>query len=230
MRAEAGPKLVIPRQATEPEALALLREAGLPVTPFAMAKTPDEAGEAAERFGRRVVVKVVSPDILHKTEAGGVRLGLEGRAAAAEAAAAVLASARAHAPAARVDGVMVAPMAKGVAEVVIGVQRDPAFGPVVMFGMGGVHVEALRDVVFRAAPFDETEAARMIGEIRAIRLLTHPRGASPADLPAVARLLAAVSRLAAANADELESLDLNPVLVGEEGEGCILVDALLIGR
>ncbi len=225
-----GPKLDIPNASTEPEALSLLRAAGLPVIPFELAKTPAEAGAAAARLGGKVVVKVVSPDILHKTEAGGVKLNLEGAAAAASAAEAVRASARAHAPEARIDGVMVAPMAKGVAEVVIGVQRDPAFGPVVMFGMGGVHVEALRDVVFRAAPFDEEEAMRMIHEIRALRLLTAPRGAPPADLPAIATLVAAISRLAAANADALESLDLNPVLVGPEGEGCVLVDALLIGR
>lgn len=228
--AAPGAALAIPPASTEPEALGLLRGAGLPVTAFAPAATPDAAGAAAARFGGPVAVKVVSPDILHKTEAGGVRLNLTGAEAVAEAAAAILASARAHAPGARIDGVLVAPMTRGVAECVIGVQRDPAFGPVVMFGMGGVHVEALRDVTFRAAPVDEAEALRMIREIRALRLLTEPRGAPPADLPALARLIAQVSRLAAANADRLESLDLNPVIVGPEGAGCTIVDALMIGR
>ena len=224
-----GPALSIPATSTEPEALALLRDAGLPVTAFALAATPAEAEAAAGRLNAPVAVKIVSPDILHKTEAGGVRLNLTGPAVA-EAAAAILASARAHAPTARIDGLLVAPMTRGVAEVVIGVQRDPAFGPVVMFGMGGVHVEALRDVTFRAAPVDEAEALRMIHEIRALRLLTHPRGAPPADLPALAALIGQVSRLAAANADDLESLDLNPVIVGPEGAGCVIVDALMIGR
>lgn len=222
--------LAVPCASTEPEALRLLARAGLPVTPFALATTPEEAGSAAETFGGPVAVKVVSRDILHKTEAGGVRLNLTGAEAAREAAAGILASARAHAPDARIDGVMVAPMSRGVAEAVIGVQRDPAFGPVVMFGMGGVHVEALRDVAFRAAPVSEAEALRMIHEIRAIRLLTHPRGAPPADLPALARLIAEVSRLAAGGLEGLESLDLNPVIVRAEGRGCVLVDALLIGR
>lgn len=224
-----GPALDIPQSATEPQALALLREAGLPVTDFILATTAQEAGAAAERLGGPVVVKVVSPDILHKTEAGGVRLNLSGARDTQAAAAAILTSARAHAPDARIDGLLVAPMTRGVAEIVIGVQRDPAFGPVLMFGMGGVHVEALRDVTFRAAPIDETEAMRMIHEIRALRLLTAPRGSPPADLPALARLIAQVSSLAAANAVSLESLDLNPVIVGVAGDGCLIVDALVIG-
>ncbi|MGY6534658.1 MAG: acetate--CoA ligase family protein [Pararhodobacter sp.] len=226
---ESGPKLRIPASSTEPEALALLGEAGLPVTAFALAATAQEAGTAAERFGGKVVAKVVSPDILHKTEVGGVRVNLSGAEATQAAADAILASARAHAPDARIDGLLVAPMTRGVAEVVIGVQHDPAFGPVVMFGMGGVHVEALRDVTFRAAPVDEAEALRMIHEIRAIRLLTAPRGSPPADLPALARLIAQTSRLASANGGALKSLDLNPVIVGVENEGCTIVDALIIG-
>lgn len=228
--AQSGPVLAIPRSSTEPVALGLLGGVGLPVMPHVLAATPDEAARAAETFGGLVAVKIVSPDILHKTEAGGVRLNLSGADAVREAAEGILASARRYAPEARIDGLLVAPMTRGVAEVVIGVQRDPAFGPVVMFGMGGVHVEALRDVTFRAAPVDEAEALRMIGEIRALRLLTHPRGAPPADLPALARLIAQVSSLAAANAETLESLDLNPVIIGPEGQGAVIVDALLIGR
>jgi len=228
--AGSGPVLSIPACSTEPEALGLLGAAGLQVTPHVLAATPEEAARAAEAFGGPVAVKIVSPDILHKTEVGGVRLNLRGAEAVREAAEDILALVRNHAPGARIDGLLVAPMTRGVAEVVIGVQRDPAFGPVVMFGMGGVHVEALRDVTFRAAPVDEDEALRMIGEIRALRLLTHPRGAPPADLPALARLIAQASRLAAANAEGLESLDLNPVIVGPEGQGAVIVDALMIGR
>ncbi len=158
-----------------------------------------------------------------------MRLNLSGREAATLAAQEMLRPPRAAAPAARREGFMVAPMRRGVAECVIGVQRDPTFGPVVMFGLGGVHVEALRDVVFRAAPFDEAEATRMIHEVRAIRLLTHPRGSAPADIPALARLLAQVSRLAAISPG-LASADMNPVLALPEGEGAVILDALLIPR
>ncbi|MFV0474435.1 MAG: acetate--CoA ligase family protein, partial [Pikeienuella sp.] len=133
----------LPRSSTEPEALTRLSAAGLPTVDFRLAKTPEEAGEAAAAFGAPVAVKIVSPDILHKTEVGGVRLGLTGAEEVAEAARGILASAREKAPKARIDGLMVAPMTSGVAECVIGVQRDPVFGPVVMFGLGGVHVEAL---------------------------------------------------------------------------------------
>lgn len=213
---------------TEPEALSLLADAGLPVMPFRIAVTAEEAGKAAEALGGPVAIKIVSPDILHKTEMGGVRLGLVGAEDAASAAQEILDSVTVKAPDARIEGVMIAPMIKGSAECVIGVQRDPVFGPVVMFGMGGVHVEALRDVTFRAAPLDEAEARAMIGEIRALKLLTHPRGAEPADLDAIARLIAQVSRFAAEHAETVETLDLNPVIVTDEG--VTIVDALIRTR
>lgn len=228
--AEDGAAVAIPACSTEPGALALLRGAGLPVVPFVVVASADAACEGARRFPGPLVAKVVSPDLAHKTEAGGVRLNLNGPEAVRQATQAILDTVAERAPGARIEGVMIAPMLRGVAEAVIGLQDDPVFGPVVMFGMGGVHVEALRDVVFRAAPIDEAEALRMIAEIRAIRLLTHPRGTPPADLAALARLIAQVSRFGAANAGGLKSLDLNPVIVGAEGQGCTIVDALLIGR
>lgn len=200
------------------------------MVPFAVARTPDEAADSARRFEGPVAIKVVSPDLAHKTEAGGVRLGMSGPDAVRDATRAILKSVARHAPEASIEGVMIAPMIRGVAEVVIGLQDDPVFGPVVMFGMGGFHVEALRDVVFRAAPVDADEALRMIAEIRAIRLLTHPRGAPPADLTALANLVAQVSNFGAEHAGRLVSLDLNPVIVGPQGQGCTIVDALLIGR
>lgn len=219
--------LAVPARCTEPEALRLLSGAGLPVVPFALCTTPEEAGAAADRLGGKVVAKIVSPDILHKSDIGGVRLGLEGRAETEAAAREILAAAAEHAPGAELRGLMVAPMVKGVAECVIGVQRDPAFGPVVMFGLGGIHVEVLKDVVFRAAPFDSDTALEMIHALRAKALLTNPRGSRPADIPALADLLARVSRIAAAS-PELDSADMNPVLVMPEGEGAMLLDALLI--
>ncbi|OWU83119.1 hypothetical protein ATO6_19850 [Oceanicola sp. 22II-s10i] len=218
--------LTVPADCTEPLALAALGERGLPVVDFRHVRTAAEAGQAAEEIGGPVVVKIVSPDIGHKSDIGGVELNLTGRAAVEAAGDRILTAARTKAPGARLDGLMVAPMRRGVAECVIGVQRDPTFGPVVMFGLGGVHVEALRDVVFRAAPFGEAEAKAMIHQVRAIRLLTHPRGSDPADIDALASLLAQVSRIAAASPG-LESADMNPVLALTDG--AVILDALLIG-
>lgn len=226
-RAAASP---LPRSSTEPEALSLLAKAGMPSTAFRLAKTPEEAGEAAREFDGPVVLKIVSPQIMHKTEIGGVRLGLRTPEEISRAAGEVLASAAEKAPDAQLEGVMIAPMARGVAECVIGVQQDAAFGPVIMFGLGGVHVEALKDVTFRAAPVSEAEAHRMIGEVRALRLLTHPRGSEPADIAALARLIAQVSEFAMDHADSLDSMDLNPVIVKPEGEGLVIADALIIGK
>ncbi|SDW13638.1 Acyl-CoA synthetase (NDP forming) [Albimonas donghaensis] len=223
-----APGLSVPPDCDEPTALEALAALGLPTAAFRRAATAEEAGEAVAAFGAPCVVKIVSPDLAHKTEVGGVTLNVSGAEAGRAAASAILASAAKAAPGARLRGLMVAPMRRGVAECVIGVQRDPSFGPVVMFGLGGVHVEALRDVTFRAAPFDEAEAMRMIGEVRALRLLTHPRGAPPADLPALARLLAQVSRVAAASPG-LDGCDMNPVLALPEGEGAVILDAVLIG-
>lgn len=217
--------LNVPEACTEPLALAALGEQGLPVVDFRHVATAAEAGQAAEELGGRVVVKIVSPDIGHKSDIGGVELNLSGRAETEAAGERILAAAKAKAPGARLDGLMVAPMRRGVAECVIGVQRDPTFGPVVMFGLGGVHVEALRDVVFRAAPFSEDEAHAMIHEVRAIRLLTHPRGSDPADIVALARLLSQVSQIAAASPG-LESADMNPVLAMTDG--ALILDALLL--
>lgn len=212
---------------TEPEALALLGSAGLPVVNFKTAANPEMAARAAELLQGPLAVKLVSPEILHKAEVGGVRLNVRTPEEAAEATRGILAEARIHAPQARLDGVMLAPMVRGVAEAVIGIQQDPTFGAVIMAGLGGVHVEALRDVAFRAAPIDDFEALSMLHQLRAVRLLTHPRGRGPADLASLAQLIAQVSQIAPGSG--LLSLDLNPVIVGQEGEGVTIVDALIEG-
>ena len=121
-------------------------------------------------------------------------------------------------------------MLSGHIETIIGVKRDPVFGPVVMFGLGGIHVEVLKDVVFRLPPFDEAEARRMIAEIRGHALLEGVRGQTPADIDALARALAAVSRFAAAAGEALESLDINPFAVLPEGRGAVALDALIVTR
>lgn len=217
-------------QVSELDALEQLRRAGLPVTPFRFCRDQREAGDAAAEFGCPVAIKVVSPDIAHKAAAGGVRLNVSGAKDAARVGGEIVEEVAAGMPHARLDGLLVTPMRTGLAECVIGIQRDPAFGPVVMFGLGGVHVETMRDVVFRAAPFDAAEARRMIGGIRAAGILMTGRSdGTSADIDALARLLAAVSEVAAASPD-LESADMNPISVGAEGQGCLILDALLIGK
>jgi acetate---CoA ligase (ADP-forming) len=208
----------------------ILGAAGLPVPDERLAATAEQAVEAWRSFGRPVALKLVSPDILHKTEAGGVRLGLDDADAIAAAHADILARAQAYSPSARLLGVLVAPMETGGIETILGVQRDPVFGPVVVLGLGGVLVEIQKDVTFRRAPIDAAEARRMIGELRGAALFGGVRGAPPADVGALADAVAALSRFAAAHADEIESIDVNPFLVRPEGEGAVALDALIVRR
>ena len=198
--------------------------------PARHARTAREAADAAADLGFPVVLKVLSADILHKSDIGGVRLGVADRAAAEAAFDEILAAARTAQPEAAIDGCLVAPMVSGGVETILGVQRDPVFGPIVMFGLGGIFVEALKDVTFRAAPFDEAEARAMIEEIAAFPVLTGLRGQPPADLGALAAALSRLSLFAAANADTIESLDLNPFLVRPSGEGALALDAVLVTR
>ncbi len=221
---------------TEHEALQMVARAGLPVMPCTRAATADEAVAAAARHGYPVVLKLSSRTITHKSDVGGVKLNLADAAAVRAAFDAILAAAKAAEPNAHIDGVLVAPMIKGGVECILGVQRDPVFGPVVMFGIGGILVEAIKDVSFRVAPFDEPEARAMVDEIRARRILDGMRGAPPSAVDALVRALAALSRFAAVHADRLESLDLNPFVVlprdsaGIAGMKALALDAVLIAR
>jgi acyl-CoA synthetase (NDP forming) len=215
---------------SERAALALLGAAGVPVVATRLATGADEAAAAARALGFPVVVKLASPDVLHKTEIGGVALDVGSEDAARRAFAAIVARAKAAKPEARIEGCVVAPMVKDGLETVLGVQRDPVFGPVVMFGLGGIFVEALRDVTFRVAPIDHAEARRMIGEIKAAPVLGGLRGRPPADLDALAEALVRLSRFAGAHGDQLESVDLNPFLVRATGQGALALDAVVIPR
>jgi acyl-CoA synthetase (NDP forming) len=215
---------------SEPEALGLLGRHGVPVIPHAVATSPADAACHADRLGYPVVLKVVSRGIPHKTEAGGVRLRLGNAAEVERAYAEIIAAARDYAPAARIDGVLVAPMISGGVECILGVQRDPVFGPVVMVGLGGIHVEVLKDVAFRRAPFDAAEARRMIDALRGKALFEGVRGAPAVDVDALATTLAALSCFAAAAGDTLASLDLNPFVVRPRGQAPVALDALIVGR
>jgi hypothetical protein len=137
---------------------------------------------------------------------------------------------RERAPRARIDGVLMSPMLKGGVEMILGVQNDPVFGPVVMLGLGGIFVEVLRDVTFRIAPFGEEEARRMIAELRGAAILEGARGQPPCDLDALARALSKLSVFAAAKRDEFTSIDVNPILVRPKGQGAAALDALILTR
>ncbi|MFN3687151.1 acetate--CoA ligase family protein [Salinarimonas sp.] len=214
----------------EAQAKSILARAGIPVPDERLARDAEEAVAAWRALGRPVALKLASPDIAHKTEVGGVVLGLDAQADIREAFAAILARARAAAPQARLSGVLVAPMETGGVETILGVTRDPVFGPVVLLGTGGVLVEVVRDVSFRRAPVDEEEALRMIDELRCRAILDGVRGAPPADKSALARAVAALSRLAVAQAETIESIDVNPFLVRSEGAGAVALDALVVPR
>jgi acetate---CoA ligase (ADP-forming) len=175
-----------------------------------------------------VVMKIVSPDIVHKSDAGGVKLNLGDADAVRSAYDAILSSCTAAHPKAKIDGVLVGTMISGGVEAILGVQRDPVFGPVVMFGLGGIFTEIMKDVTFRLAPFDEAEAMAMIRSIKGFPLLDGARGRKKCDQAALAKALSKLSIFAAANRDLLASIDINPVVVLPEGQGVAALDAVIL--
>jgi acetyltransferase len=200
----------------ELEALDLLDAYGIAVTPSRLARQSGEVVTAAEEVGWPVAVKVVSPDITHKSDVGGVVLGLEDVEDVRNAVAAMYDRIRAATPEARIHGVLVQRMMQGGFETIAGVTHDPLFGPVVMFGLGGIYVEALRDVVFRVAPFDDREAHAMVNGIRSAAILAGMRGRPPSDRAALAGVLRRLSQLAT-DFPEIDELDVNPLLAFEHG-------------
>ncbi len=196
----------------------------------ALAHSGEEAAAAAQAADRPVALKVQSGDIPHKTEAGAVALNVSGADAVSAAFDRVLASAKRHAPAARIDGVLVQPMAAPGHEIILGVNRDPTWGLMLMVGLGGVLVEALGDVALAPVPFDHAAARAMIGRLKGSQLLGGYRGSAPADTEALADLMVALSQFAADNADDIAEIDLNPVIVHARGEGVSVVDALIVKR
>ncbi len=207
----------------ESDLIEWLRPLGIPFPPGCLAPTPAAAAACAAQMRGPVALKIVSPDLLHKTDAGGVRLHVT--PAAVESACADLLAAVARArPQAQIGGVLVQAMAPPGIEVIVGMRRDPTFGPLILFGGGGVYVEALADVAVRVAPIDREQAAAMIAETVVGGLLAGARGRSPADIPALTDLIVRVSDLACA-APELAEFELNPVLVHPATEGVTAVDA-----
>jgi acyl-CoA synthetase (NDP forming) len=212
---------------TEADAKRLLTEAGIASAPEAACASVEEAVAAAQRFGFPVVLKILSPDILHKSEIGGVLLDVANADAVRLGFAALLDRAEAAAPAARIEGVLVAKQLKGGVECILGIHRDPVFGPMAMFGLGGVFVEVLKDVVFRRCPFGPDVAEAMIRSIKGAPLLLGARGRPKADLHALAEMLSRLSAFAIAAGDRLQSIDLNPVFAMPEGKGAFAADAVI---
>lgn len=208
------------------EAAEILTQAGVPLAQARLCADPAEAVRAAEDFGYPVVMKIESPDIGHKTEAGGVEIGVASAEEVKEAFARLMDNAKAYNPEARLAGVIVQETAAGTVELVVGLRRDPVFGMIVMVGLGGVLVEVQRDVVFRQAPVTEAQALAMLSDLRGARVLDGVRGKPAVDRQKVAQAVAAISRLGAGAGDALAELDLNPVFAGPDG--VIAVDWLMV--
>ena len=222
--AAAGPVL------TEVASKKLLARYGVPLPPEALAASEDEAVAAAAKIGGAVALKVQSPDILHKTEAGAVMLGLSDEEAVRDGYRTVLARAKAAYPNATIDGVLVQAMARRGREMILGITRDPDFGPMLMVGLGGIHVEVLKDVAFAPVPLGTKDALDLMGQLKGAALLDAVRGEPAADRDALASLMVALSRFAADHADQIAEIDLNPVIVHAAGEGLTIVDALIVKR
>ena len=213
---------------TEIESKRIFGAYGLPVVSTELATSEDEAVKLAEANGYPVVLKIVSPDILHKSDAGGVKVNLKDEAGVRSAYQEILKNAKAYKADANVHGIAVQHMAPWATEIIIGSINDATFGPTVMFGLGGIFVEVLKDVTFRVAPIAEAEAAAMLDEIKSAPILDGVRGESARDKAALADVLAKYAFMVADLADEVKESDANPVLVYEKGDGVKVVDARII--
>lgn len=189
----------------------MLQKYGLPTGKFKLVTSARDAAGAAAELGFPIVMKIVSDQIIHKTEAGGILLNIQDEQQAVDSFEKLLSNAKAYNPEAVIDGVLVSPMVKSGVEVIVGGMYDVQFGPVIMFGLGGVFVEIFKDVKFRMAPIDKTEALKMIRSIQAYPMLCGARGQQPVNLDALAELLTKVSEYLAENQDIAE-IDINPVI------------------
>jgi len=209
----------------EPEAKAVCMEYGIPVTKFRMAKNVEETTRFAEETGYPVVLKIVSPDVIHKFDVGGVVLNLKSSQEVRDAYNKVMANVKKHKPDAKIVGVLVQEMAPPSTEIIVGATKDPQFGPALMFGLGGIFVEVLKDVSFRIAPITKSDAREMITEVKGYPILRGYRGEPPSDINAIVEVLLNTSRLVMDH-PEIRELDLNPILVYEKGAKT--VDARII--
>ena len=210
---------------TEIEAKKILTEAGIACTEIKLATTAKEAAAAAKKMGFPVVLKIVSQDILHKTDVGGVKLNLNNEDEVGKAFDEIMKSAKKHKPKAKIDGVSVQPMAKPGIEVIIGMSKDQQFGPVLMFGLGGILVEVLKDVSFRIVPLTKRDARDMIKEIKGYPILQGYRGHDPANIELLEDILLKVSEFVEKQ-PEIKELDINPIFAYKDG--ALALDARII--
>jgi acyl-CoA synthetase (NDP forming) len=215
---------------SEHDSKTLLQVAGVALPNEILVSDKSALDAAIAKVGFPLVMKIQSRDILHKSEVGGVRVGIATKDEATAAYDALLASARRHRPQAVLQGVLVAPMAKRGVEIIVGTLLDKTFGPMVMVGLGGITTELFKDVVYRPAPVSADEAAAMLRELKAAPLLNGFRGAPKADVSAAGELIAQVSQLAAQLQNDVAEIELNPVLVHPLGEGATIVDALVVRK
>ena len=209
----------------EPEAMEFARAFGITTPEYRVAASPDDAALAAEAIGFPVALKIVSPNIIHKTDVGGVRVGVNDNKAAKDAYTEIINNIRKNRPDAKILGVIVSAMAPPAPEVIIGGLRDPQFGPAVMFGMGGVFVELFKDISFRISPLEEYEALEMIGEVKGSAILKGFRNSKAVDISALAQNILKVSEMMTSLL-EIKDIDLNPILVYPKG--VIAVDVRVI--
>ena len=213
------------RSLLETEAKELLKEYGIPVPAFKLIKSEEGIDKLKETIGYPIVMKIVSPDIIHKSDAGGVKIGVKNEEEAKMAYQEIISKAIKYNKKAKISGVIVYPMVPQGTEIIIGMTKDPSFGPVIMFGLGGIFVEVLKDVSFRIIPLEERDAQEMIAEIKGYKILKGARGEAPKDIEAIKNLLMKVSQLTMEN-PEIKEIDLNPVFVFEKG--LQVVDARMI--
>lgn len=210
---------------TEVESKEFLRRAGIPVVATKLARSKREALSIGKEMGFPVVLKICSHDVVHKTDSGGVRLGLANAAQVGRAYSEIASSVRQAYPEARIQGVSVQSMAPPAVEVIVGMSKDPQFGPVLMFGLGGILVEVLKDVSFRIVPVSERDAGEMVREIKGYPILKGYRGQKPASIPALEKLIVKVSQFVEKN-PQIEELDLNPVFAYPDK--AVAIDARII--
>ena len=210
---------------TEIEAKQILMQSGINCTDTRLAATKEAAVELSDEFGYPVVLKVSSVDITHKSDAGGVKVNLKNKVEVENAFDEIMQSCKTAVPAAKIEGVSVQPMGKPGIEVIIGVIKDPSFGPTIMFGLGGVFVEVLKDVAFRIIPIEESDAFDMINEIKGKKLLEGYRGQEPADVASLQQMLLKLSDFVN-ETPEVQEIDMNPVFAYKDG--AVVVDARII--
>jgi len=209
----------------EYEAKAVCQEYGIPVTKVKISKKPEEAAKFSSQIGYPVVLKIISPDVLHKFDVGGVILDINSQEEAKNAYNTIVENVKKHKPNAHIEGILIQEMAPSSTEVIVGCIKDAQFGPTLMFGFGGTFVEVMKDVSFRIAPIGEADAREMMTEVKAYPILQGCRGQPPADIDTLTQILLNVSKHVM-DYPEIRELDLNPVMVYEKGAKT--VDARII--